>query len=329
MKVSIALAIYNGAQYLEQQLFSILAQSQQPDELVICDDCSTDNSLNIAHSFANINPFKTIIKKNTCQLGYSKNFEQAIDLCTGDLIFISDQDDFWLPHKIQIMSNVMVDNPLCFIAINNTEIVNSTLIPSGITKIQQVRKLYGHSHGYIPGCCSVIRSSFKELYVPFPHDMLAYDSWLHFIGSAFNARKVIYDTLQYYRIHHNNTSRFAPNTIRRLRTFDRLKRVFHTFSSGKNNARRDYLRLELQLYKLLLSRLQGLHNKDNHLCSSNIISSDNIAYISAKIKTISLRISFIEHRNPIILFRLFRLMLSNFSSDLISFHDLLSDLISK
>ena len=205
MKVSIALAIYNGAQFLEQQLLSILSQSRQPDELVICDDCSTDDSLNIAYAFEKISPFKIIIKPNTTQLGFSLNFDKAINLCTGDLIFLCDQDDFWLPHKILTMANYMEKTPSCFIAINNTEITDSVLIPSGITKIEQVEKLYGNSHCYIPGCCTVFRSSLRDIYFPFPHELLAYDSWLHFIGTTLNAKTVISRTLQYYRIHKNNT----------------------------------------------------------------------------------------------------------------------------
>src|SRR5688500_584329 len=93
MSVSIALCTYNGARFITEQLESICKQTMQPDEIVVCDDASTDNTLacvqNVRDKFPGIS-WKII--RNDQNLGYVKNFEQAISLASGDIIFLSAQD---------------------------------------------------------------------------------------------------------------------------------------------------------------------------------------------------------------------------------------------
>lgn len=98
--LSVALCTYNGEDHLAEQVQSILAQSLQVNELVICDDCSTDNSVEIIKKF--IQKFPLIVKlyENEISLGPIKNFEKAIGLTHGDIIFLSDQDDVWKPKKV-------------------------------------------------------------------------------------------------------------------------------------------------------------------------------------------------------------------------------------
>lgn len=99
MKLSVALCTYNGAAYLEEQLNSYLEQEIIPHELVVCDDLSSDHTLQIVQAFAARATFQVHIHRNEQRLGSTKNFEKAISLCTGDIIFFSDQDDIWLPQK--------------------------------------------------------------------------------------------------------------------------------------------------------------------------------------------------------------------------------------
>lgn len=104
--VSVAMCTYNGQRFLAQQLQSLLDQTVQPDELVVCDDVSSDDSLKLVEAFAERAPFKVRVFKNPKNLGYIRNFEQAISLCTGDVVFLCDQDDLWDPRKIQIMRDI-------------------------------------------------------------------------------------------------------------------------------------------------------------------------------------------------------------------------------
>ena len=100
LTVSIALCTYNGASFLSQQLDSLASQTHLPDEIIICDDASSDNSLQIANSFASTVSIPVRIHHNKLNLGYVKNFENAISRCTQDLVFLCDQDDLWHPEKI-------------------------------------------------------------------------------------------------------------------------------------------------------------------------------------------------------------------------------------
>jgi glycosyltransferase involved in cell wall biosynthesis len=100
MRFSVAMCTHNGAVYLKEQLESFALQSHPPQELVVCDDGSTDATPQILDDFARRAPFSVRIFKNRDNLGYRKNFEQAIGLCEGDLIALSDQDDFWYPNKL-------------------------------------------------------------------------------------------------------------------------------------------------------------------------------------------------------------------------------------
>ena len=99
LTISIAMTTYNGEKYLQEQLDSFLGQNRLPDELVVCDDGSQDRTMAILESFSSRAPFPVRIYRNSAKLGYSKNFEKAGSLCTGDIIAFSDEDDVWDAQK--------------------------------------------------------------------------------------------------------------------------------------------------------------------------------------------------------------------------------------
>lgn len=100
-KASIALCTYNGERFLREQLASLSAQTVRPFEVIVCDDGSFDGSLEIVKRFAEMAPFPVKVFENKHNLGYVKNFEQAITRCDGDVIFLCDQDDVWHVEKIE------------------------------------------------------------------------------------------------------------------------------------------------------------------------------------------------------------------------------------
>ena len=111
--VSIALCTYNGAAYLEQQLETLLTQTYKNIEIIVVDDCSTDDTWNILTDFANhFQQFK--IHQNEKNLGFVKNFEKAVTLCSGELIALCDQDDIWHPEKIALQVEAIRDNVLIY-----------------------------------------------------------------------------------------------------------------------------------------------------------------------------------------------------------------------
>src|SRR4029077_8380451 len=110
-RLSIAMCTYNGARFLPEQLESIAAQTRLPDELVVCDDGSADESAEIVRNFGKNAPFPVRLELNEKNLGATKNFEKAIGLCQGDLISLADQDDVWKPQKLSKLWLVFQENP--------------------------------------------------------------------------------------------------------------------------------------------------------------------------------------------------------------------------
>jgi glycosyltransferase involved in cell wall biosynthesis len=100
-RISVALCTYNGERFLHQQLDSIAMQTRLPDELVVCDDRSTDRTLAIVREFAASAPYPVRVFENQANLGFAANFEGAIRRCDGDLIALSDQDDVWYPTRLE------------------------------------------------------------------------------------------------------------------------------------------------------------------------------------------------------------------------------------
>ena len=101
MKISVALCTYNGEKFLKEQIDSILNQTQKVDEIVVCDDGSTDCTIEILKEYDRKYPNIFHIYRNKVNLRSVKNFEKAISLCSGDVIFLSDQDDIWVSHKVE------------------------------------------------------------------------------------------------------------------------------------------------------------------------------------------------------------------------------------
>src|SRR2546426_7664709 len=100
IRLSVVMCTYNGAKYLDDQLRSLEKHSRPPDEIIFLDDCSTDSTADIIAAFASRAPFEVHLYVNPQNLGTTKNFEAAIRRCTGDVVALADQDDFWLPHKL-------------------------------------------------------------------------------------------------------------------------------------------------------------------------------------------------------------------------------------
>lgn len=109
--ISVAMTTYNGEYFVKRQLESIVAQSVKPDEIIVIDDCSTDNTIEILHNFAKKYPeIKWNIQSNEQNLGWRKNFAKAILLTQGDFVYLSDQDDYWYYNKIEVMQNAFFRN---------------------------------------------------------------------------------------------------------------------------------------------------------------------------------------------------------------------------
>ena len=165
MKTSIAMATYNGAKYLQEQLDSFAAQTRVPDELVICDDHSSDATVATLSRFAQTASFNVRIVVNDVNLGFVQNFERALSLCKGDLIFLSDQDDVWFDSKIEEIVRYMEENPRYLVVTNDQIITDADLIPIG--SVMANIRTGGFEPSYlVAGCCTAIRRAWLDVALP-------------------------------------------------------------------------------------------------------------------------------------------------------------------
>lgn len=124
MKTSVALCTYNGEKYLREQLDSILYQTLPVDEVVVCDDGSTDATLEILEEYSTLHPGRFLTHFNDKNLGVIKNFEKAIHQCSGDIIFLSDQDDVWQQNKVYNLVKYFTDHEDCEAVFHNQKLLS-------------------------------------------------------------------------------------------------------------------------------------------------------------------------------------------------------------
>lgn len=225
-KISIALAAYKGAEYIAGQLQSLFNQTRQPDEIVISDDSPDDATYQAVEPYL---PNKTVrYFHNASPLGITRNFEQAIKLCSGDVIFLCDQDDVWLPGKVRQMSEILLSDDNIDAVFCNSTLVNSQLENLDQT-LWQLRKFTPAMQKKVRSgqalevflkrvCCSSHNLAFKrralEYLLPFPELAPFYpDTWIGLSCAAPEKISLIDEVLTLYRIHEHNQSTPGADSI--------------------------------------------------------------------------------------------------------------------
>jgi len=204
--VSIALATYNGAAFLADQLATLAAQTRLPDELVIGDDRSTDATCDIIAQFARTAPYPVRLAINPVQLGPAANFAATIRRCTGSLVFPCDQDDLWEPGKIARMIAFLAERPACLLAIHDAALVEAAGAPLGHTLADQIRGIGADpAGGLMHGCCMAIDARLAALFDP-ATPMRSHDSWIAVAADALHARAYCDEPLIRHRRHGENAS---------------------------------------------------------------------------------------------------------------------------
>lgn len=221
MTVSIALCTYNGARFITEQLESICNQTVQPNEIVICDDLSTDETLSCIEEVKNSYPaIDWKIRRNTANLGYVKNFEQAVSLTTGDIIFLSDQDDVWLPEKVEKLVDYLKKEKEKELVFSNSLISSSTLQSYNQTMFERTEftlqrmtsfKNGGSfklllSHFFVTGATVAFKSSLKKWILPFADvERHIHDGWMAIVAGAMDKIGFVNESLVLYRQHEGQT----------------------------------------------------------------------------------------------------------------------------
>jgi glycosyltransferase involved in cell wall biosynthesis len=221
------MATYNGQQYIAEQIDSILPQLLSTDELIVCDDASSDATVKIAHSYSDP---RIKIVANASNIGHARNFERAIQNAKGEVIFLSDQDDVWVSGRVEVMlSALILESQSCVVSMfgflpDPLERGAQRDIPfsnAGVPLIDLFRLIAGVKVSYF-GCCMAFRRSLLHLVLPFPRHVDAHDHWISVC--ALVERSICYTnavTLN-RRIHDANVSSKKRRSLWRI-TVSRVK----------------------------------------------------------------------------------------------------------
>lgn len=220
MKISVALCTYNGGAFLEEQLDSIFLQTLPVDEVIICDDCSSDNTREIIQQY--ILKYASVIKfySNDQPLKTIKNFEKAISLTTGDYIFLCDQDDIWMPHKVLKMIEHMKENPKILLLFTNGDLIDDDGKSLDTTlwdewgfdneakkRWEEMKTAFTnllYNKNYVTGATVLFNRKLKETALPIDlPDGYYHDTWFALHAAGERGLFYLNESLIKYRIHKN------------------------------------------------------------------------------------------------------------------------------
>jgi glycosyltransferase involved in cell wall biosynthesis len=203
--ISIAMCTYNGEKYLVEQLDSIVRQSYRNLEIVIVDDCSTDNTLSILNSYA-VKDDRIRVIANDENIGFVRNFEKAINECSGELVALADQDDIWFPEKIKCLAENIGENWLIY---SKVAVVNSDGEPQDV-EFPTVNRLEGRCalslilNNCVTGHACLMRRELLKRAMPFMSEMPYHDQWLAIVAASYGKLKAGDEVLSFYRRHNSN-----------------------------------------------------------------------------------------------------------------------------
>jgi glycosyltransferase involved in cell wall biosynthesis len=216
MKISVVMATYNGAKYLEQQIQSILNQTLKPNEFIVCDDGSTDETAIILEKYAQQGKLSYVV--NSRQLGLIANFKKAVALASNNhYTALSDQDDVWLPEKLEKSAQLLrqIDNPAIPCMIYSDLILvdeNNTVLN---TSFRNERGQMGYQYNletlllnnFVNGCTTLFNPELKRRFSEIPDNVLLnHDSWMALLSFTFGRSAYIPLSLVRYRKHESNAS---------------------------------------------------------------------------------------------------------------------------
>ena len=258
--VSVAMATYNGEKYLREQIDSIITQTYSPIQIIVTDDCSSDGTIEILEEYQNSHKLKFF--QNEITLGYVKNFEKAIKLCSGEYIALADQDDIWEPNKIDLLVQeigtyslihsdaLLIDSEGGLIEESYSRFSKKMTNPKNFTQILL--------NGSVTGCTSLCKKTFLDSLLPFPEGLYVHDKWMG-IFAYLNQGLVYTDKpLISYRQHTSNSIGAQNPSI----TFiERVKRAIRSRGTINRGDLRISIEKEKRLIELVI--LHGRLTKEN------------------------------------------------------------------
>jgi glycosyltransferase involved in cell wall biosynthesis len=233
LRASVCMAVYNGATFLKQQVESILAQLRPQDELIAVDDGSRDDSVRI---LCEVHDPRLRVHRNESNLGAMPSFERALNMAAGEIVFLSDQDDLWLPGKVAKALDVFASEPQVTMVVTDARVIDE----EGRTLNESFFSVRGRFAGGLVrnfvknkylGCTLSFRRTMLEKFLPIPQDVPMHDIWFGLLNEIYGRTFFIDEPLTAYRRHRRNASpivhtgpaqilrwryRLAKNIVRRV-----------------------------------------------------------------------------------------------------------------
>ncbi len=212
MNCSICIATYNGGQFIYKQLQSILVQINSDDEIIIVDDCSSDNTLDIINSFCD-NRIRIFL--NERNLGHVGSFSRALSLASMNIIFMSDQDDIWVENRYLLMKNKLLEKDVLLVS-SNSSFINMTgdKLDMNLLSVNEIQShsyclnnfnIFTGSAGYY-GCCMVLKKELNSIILPIPSYVESHDLWIAMAANIKKSNLHLNDITLLRRIHNSNAS---------------------------------------------------------------------------------------------------------------------------
>lgn len=252
--ISVCMSTFNGERFLREQIDSILSQLQSGDELVISDDGSTDHTLDIITSYSSdaIRLVHHQKRKQKYPFSYTtSNIKNALKQAKGDIIFLADQDDVWLPNKVEVMLNYCKDYDL---VVADCIEVNKDLHPICDSHFQLYHAKIGFWHNFIGPCCYLganmcFKRKLMDYFMDIP-DSVPHDLWIGIIANLKGKMCLAHEKTMLYRRHDSNVSAINNKVFKTISTENRnnIRRNNHSLTF-KLKYRLDIL---YQLFKRLL-----------------------------------------------------------------------------
>lgn len=208
MDISVCLCSYNSEKYILAQVQSILEQLKENDEIIIFDDCSTDLTYEIISS---IRDARIKLQKNSKNLGIIQNFNECIKSSSKDIIFLSDQDDIWLPQKVEKVINVFQANPEITLVLSDAQVIDGD---GNLIASSHFQLMGGFNPGVVQnivknkyhGCTMAFKREMLDFILPLPKDIPMHDMWIGIINQIYGKSLYIEEPLIQYRRHSTNSA---------------------------------------------------------------------------------------------------------------------------
>lgn len=306
---SVAIAAYRGEKYLEEQLASLFAQTRSPDEIVICDDSPDDATEKIVKGVADSSPCDILYYHNEVQYGVTGNFSKAVSLCNGDIIFLCDQDDVWLPKKIELMLDVLDNTPQIGAVFCDSTVVDVNLELLGYSlwdmcgfKSSRQKKLMDGKALEVflkrtsaTGHDIAFRGEYKKLLLPFISHF-TYDISICVLLACVTDWGMLNKELSLYRIHGNNVTDPGKHTIAKQLELSQTSIKNNKFKNDGDFFQAVLERLEQSDYSISLEKCNKLKRRIKHSFKRANLSS-NIFYRSPVIINEALNRNYFSYAN--------------------------------